>query len=246
MSSAPLERISWSLYCPFPKVQAFAEFTYADKGRKNGNRYSKMRGRTYASKRYDVPMDVMSIDLGSDDYFAIKHMDQHDDEGRVSMTYPHLVRFVSLLEEALEAARDGSFEKVGENYRLTPKGSGDGSVLIAEDLVGGSFVAFQPVVVIRASQADREDAQERADETGGEPGMRMYLNSWSLYSDVGLEDYTSFAIFCERFDLFATSRAAMQVAVSHLGGVPGVAAVARTAAPQPKRLTATGLGQRRK
>jgi hypothetical protein len=76
--------------------------------------------------------------------------------------------------------------------------------------------------------------------------MRLYLNGWEVYGDVGLDDYATFVEFYDRFDLFATSRTAVQVAVTQLGGVPGVTAT-KTTAPQPvRKAAAMGLGQRKR
>jgi hypothetical protein len=114
-------------------------------------------------------------------------------------------------------------------------------------MFNGATIAFAPTVFSR----QREDLEDGQGDLVGEPGMRMYLNGMDMYSDVTLDEYATFVAFYERFDLFATSRAAIQVAMIQMGGIPGLT-VAKTSAPQPTRkpatavAAATGLGMRKK
>jgi hypothetical protein len=242
----PLERVSWGVYCPFPGIRAYAEFSFAERQWKTGARYPKLRGRAYTAKRYDVSMEVMTLDLGTDDYLILRHADHKDGvEGKVVMSYPHLRRFVEGLHTALDVARDGCFEEKDGEFILTAKGAGEDSLVIIEDMHGGASVALQPVIVQRGRPND-DEGEDGTEQLGGEPGMRLYLNGWEVYGDVGLDDYATFVEFYDRFDLFATSRTAVQVAVTQLGGVPGVTAT-KTAAPQPvRKAAAMGLGQRKR
>ena len=108
----------------------------------------------------------------------------------------------------------------------------------------GATITLQPTVFTRVLE---EVAGDDEVELSGEPGMRMFLNG-DLYSDVTLDEYATFVEFYERFDLFATSRSAVQVAVAQLGGIPGVT-MSKTAAAQPTRrptAAANGLGARKK
>lgn len=238
MSETPLERISWSVYCPFPGVRAYAEFAFAERNRRQGTRYPKLRGRTYSSNRYNSAMEVLNLDLGTDDYLILKTVNQRGDEpGKVVMSYPHLRRFVEGLQESLEMVRDGCFEEVDGAYQLTKRGLD--AVVVVHDLFGGSSIAFQPTIFTRQAEEDVQDGEEI--DLAGIPGMRMYLNSDDVYSDVTLDDYATFVQFYERFDLFATSRAAVQVAVTQLGGVPG-ATMTKTPAAMPARKNAGNLG----
>lgn len=249
-SQIPLERVSWSVYCPFPKIRAYAEFSFAEKSRKNGARYPKLRGRNYTSNRYDSPQEVLTLDLDTDDYLIFRHADHKDEiEGKVVMSYPHLRRFLDGLAQALEVARDGCFEQVGKSlaWKLTEKGESVETITHIEDMHGGASIALQPALVIRGR--DGNDGADGTERTDGEPGMRLYLNGWDWYADVGLDDYVTFVDFYERFDLFATARSAVVVAVTQLGGVPGAAST-RTTAPQPARRAgmapASALGATRK
>ena len=248
MSATPLERISWDVYCPFPRVRAQAEFTFAEKSRRSGSRYPKLRGSGYTAKRYAEAVDVVSLDLGTDDYLVLKHRDYDyakGGAGKVVMSYPHLRRFVEGLHTALDVARDGCFEEKDGEFILTAKGAGEDSLVIIEDMHGGASVALQPVIVQRGRPND-DGGEDGTEQLGGEPGMRLYLNGWEVYGDVGLDDYATFVEFYDRFDLFATSRTAVQVAVTQLGGVPGVTAT-KTTAPQPvRKAAAMGLGQRKR
>lgn len=241
----PLERVSWAVYCPFPGIRAYAEFSFAERQWKSGARYPKLRGRAYKSNRYSSALEVMTLDLGTDDYLILRHADHKDGvEGKVVMSYPHLRRFVEGLHAALEVARDGCFEERDGQFALTEKGLSEESLTVIEDMHGGASIALQPTIVQRRS-AEESDGADGTEPVGGEPGMRLYLNGWEVYGDVGLDDYATFADFYERFDLFSTARAAVQVAVTQLGGIPGVTAT-KTAAPQPARKVATGLGQRQR
>ncbi len=247
MSNTPLERISWAVYCPFPGIRAYAEFSFAERGRRNGTRYSKLKGRTYTAARYDAPTEVLTIDLGTDDYLIFRHVDQKgDDPGKVVMSYPHIRRFVEGMQEALEMVRDGCFEEINGAFQLTEKGRD--AILVVDDMFKGAQLAFQPTVFTRIPDDELEDGQEEMN-LAGEPGMRLYLNSNDVWSEITLDDFATFVQFYERFDLFATSRAAVQVAVTQLGGVPGVS-LTRTAAPQPTRRpgspAANGLGMKKK
>ena len=69
----------------------------------------------------------------------------------------------------------------------------------------------------------------------------MYLNGWESYSAVNLDEYATFVDFYDRFDLFATSRSAVQVAVTQTGGIFGAPA-ARTPHEQPIRKSPGSLG----
>jgi hypothetical protein len=237
VSAAALERITWSLYCPFPKVAAAAEFSFAEKGRSNGQRYPKLKGSTYQSNRYEAPIDAMSLDLGTDDFltFRVVNFEQGAERIQVMMGYSHVFRFVEGLQDALEMVRDGCFEESADGYVLTEKGKQD--ALIVDDLIGVGFLAFAPTVFVR-SERDLEGDGEAPMAAAGEPGMRMYIKSWDYYSDVRLSDYTAFVEFFMRFDLFATSRAAVQVAVAQMGGVPGVMR-SRAPAEMPQRKAGT-------
>ena len=148
MSATPLERISWDVYCPFPRVRAQAEFTFAEKSRRSGSRYPKLRGSGYTAKRYAEAVDVVSLDLGTDDYLVLKHRDYDyakGGAGKVVRSYPHLRRFVEGLHEALEMVRDECFEEAENGaYQLTEKGY-DASIHVP-DLFGGASVAFEPVI----------------------------------------------------------------------------------------------------
>jgi hypothetical protein len=246
MSSTPLERISWDVYCPFPRVRAQAEFTFAEKSRRSGARYPKLRGSGYTAKRYAEAVDVVSLDLGTDDYLVLKHRDfdfSKGSAGKVVMSYPHLRRFVEGLQEALEMVRDECFEEAGDAYQLTEKGLS--SSIHVPDLFAGASVAFEPVICEAMVDDDVPDGEEP--DYSGEPGMRMYLNGPDMFADVTLDEFATFVEFYERFDLFATSRTAVQIAVVQMGGIPGVT-MTRTAAPQPTRKTAgqvNGLGKRK-
>jgi hypothetical protein len=248
MSAVPLERINWSVYCPFPRIRADAEFAFAEKSRKTSVRYSKLRGRVYTSNRYNAAMEVATLDIGTDDYLVLKHSDhdfQKGGPGKVVLSYPHLRRFVEGLQEALEMVRDDCFEEVDGQYQLTDKGANE--ICYIHDMFNGATIAFAPTVFSR----QREDLEDGQGDLVGEPGMRMYLNGMDMYSDVTLDEYATFVAFYERFDLFATSRAAIQVGMIQMGGIPGLT-VAKTSAPQPTRkpaaavATATGLGMRKK
>jgi hypothetical protein len=248
MSATPLERISWDVYCPFPRVRAQAEFTFAEKSRRSGSRYPKLRGSGYTAKRYAEAVDVVSLDLGTDDYLVLKHRDfdfSKGSAGKVVMSYPHLRRFVEGLHEALEMVRDECFEEAENGaYQLTEKGY-DASIHVP-DLFGGASVAFEPVICEVVVDDDVADGEEP--DYSGEPGMRMYLNGNEMFADVTLDQFATFVQFYERFDLFATSRTAVQIAVVQMGGIPGVS-MTRTAAPQPTRkptvASANGLGKRK-
>ena len=247
MSQTPLERISWAVYCPFPGVKAYAEFSFAERGRKNGARYSKLKGRTYNASRYDSPIEVLTVDIGTDDYLILRHVDQKGEEpGKVVMSYPHLRRFVEGMQEALEMVRDGCFEEADGAYQLTQKGRD--AILLVEDMFKGAQIAFQPTVFTRVPDEELEDGQEQYN-LAGEPGMRMYLDSNDVWSEITLDEFATFVQFYERFDLFATSRSAIQVAVTQLGGIPGVT-MSKTAAPMPTRRPGTaasnGLGMKKK
>lgn len=244
MSMTPLERITWSLFCPFPRVRAQAEFTFAEKSRGSGTRYPKLRGGSYTAKRYSEAVDVTYLDLGTDDYFILKHNDfdfkKGTSEGKVVMSYPHLRRFVEGLEDMLDVARDGCFEEVDGAYQLTARGAE--AVVHVTDMFNGASVAFSPIVFTFQPE---DEAGEEAD-FAGEPGVRMFLNSPDMYSDVTLDEFATFVQFCERFDLFATARSAVQVAAIQTGGVAGVT-MTKTPLVQPtRRPAATGLGAARK
>jgi hypothetical protein len=179
---------------------------------------------------------------------VLKHRDfnyQKDQSaGKVVMSYPHLRRFVEGLHDALEMVRDECFEEVGDAYQLTDKGLN--SSIHIPDLFAGASVAFEPVICEFQSDDDQVEGEEP--DYSGEPGMRIYLNSTDMYADVTLDVFATFVEFYDRFDLFATSRAAVQIAVIQMGGIPGVT-MSRTAAPQPTRRTAgaaSGLGVKKK
>jgi hypothetical protein len=247
MSQTPLERISWAVYCPFPGIRAYAEFSFAERGRKNGARYSKLKGRTYSAARYETPVEVLTVDVGTDDYLIFRHVDQKGDgPGKVVMSYPHLRRFVEGMQEALEMVRDDCFEEADGAYQLTQKGRE--AILVVEDMFKGAQIAFQPTVFTRVPDDELEDGQGDFN-LAGEPGMRIYLDSNDVWSEITLDEFATFVQFYERFDLFATSRAAVQVAMAQLGGVPGVT-LTKTPAPQPTRRpgagTLNGLGPKKK
>lgn len=243
MSATPLEKVSWAIYCPFPGVKAYAEFSFAERSWKTGTRYSKLRGGSYTARRYEAPIEVMTLDLGTDDYVILKHKDhKQDGPGKVVMSYPHLRRFIEGLQDALELVRDGCFEEVEGAYQLTDQGYQAEHTI--HDMHNGAIITLQPTIFTRVLE---EGAGDNEVELAGEPGMRMFLNG-DLYSDVTLDEYATFVEFYERFDLFATSRSAVQVAVAQLGGIPGVT-MSKTAAAQPTRrptAAANGLGARKK
>ena len=233
MSAVPLERVTWELYSPFRAVRASAEFTFADKNRKTSARMPSLRGRSYTSSRYSQTLEVASVELSSSDYLVLRHRD-HDlkitgnTAGKVIMSYPHLPRFIGGLLEVLDALRDGCFEQ-GEDgtFALTEKGERE--LIQIEDLHGGASLGFQPVVFDR--QADDGEETAVSDRPAGEPGVRMFLNSWDFFSDARLLEFDSFIRFYERFDLFATARTATAIAA----GQGAVTIPSLAPAPQPVR-----------
>ena len=248
MSAVPLERVAWELYSPFRAVRVSAEFTFADKNRKTSARMPSLRGRSYTSSRYSQALEVASLELSSSDFLVLRHRD-HDlkvagnTNGKVILSYPHLPRFVSGLHEVLDALRDNCFDqKEDGTFALTAKGETE--LIQIEDLHGGASLGFQPVVFERPSDDGEETAV--ADRPAGEPGVRMYLNSWDFFSDTRLLEFDSFIRFDERFDLFATARAATAIAAGQ-GAVtiPNLAPAPQPARQSPVARTRSGLSSTR-
>ena len=248
MSAVPLERVTWELYSPFRAVRASAEFTFADKHRKTSARMPSLRGRSYTTSRYSQTLEVASLEVASSDFLVLRHRD-HDMKivgntaGKVVMSYPHLPRFVGGLHEVLEALRDGCFEQ-GEDgtFALTEKGERE--LIQIEDLHGGASLGFQPVVFDR--QPDDGEETAVTERPAGEPGVRMFLNSWDFFSDARLLEFDSFIRFYERFDLFATSRTAVTIAAAQ-GAVtiPSLAPAVQPARQAAPLRTRSGLSAAR-
>lgn len=239
MSTLPLERVTWALYSPFVGIRAAAEFSFAERQRKTGARYPKLRGHTYTTTRYSAPTEVLSINLETDDYLVLKHVDhKQGNVGKVVMSYPHLRRFIEGLQEVLEIVRNDCYVAVDGEYQLTEQGMTTNHTIY--DMYAGAALGFEPVI---CTPYRSEEAQEdNAAPPQGAPGVRMYVNGPLAYSDVTLDEYATFVAFYERFDLFATSRAAVQITTIQLGGIPGVT-TSKVSAPQPVRRTVGGLSK---
>ena len=236
--SIPLEKLKWSLFCPFRGINASAEFTMAEKGYRNSNRFAKIRGNTYTSTRYSSNIEVGNIDIGSSDYLVFSHKDYEykkgDSQGKVLISYPHIPRFIDGIADILEEFRDGCFEEREDGFILTKKG--EDAVFNIDGLASEAFLAFQPVIFLPTEDDIDTGAIAYIPEAlGGEPGIRMYLNGWDYYADTTLESYVAFIHFYQRFDLFSVAMAAAQIAVTHSGGVYN-ARVSKESAPQPTRV----------
>jgi hypothetical protein len=240
MASTPLERISWDLYCPFYGVTASAEFTYGDRSRKTGSRYNKIRGNTYTTNKYESSIEVGSISVNTSDYLIFTHKDydykRSSTEGKVLLSYPHIPRFVDGLSDILEGFREGCFEERDDGYALTAKGKD--AVFEIPDLYKGASLAFQPIVFIPPATDDGEEESITAPiDVSGEPGIRIYINSWDLFADATLAEYEAFIMFYNRFDLFNVSLAAAQIAVVQMNGVSAARGSGGAIAQQPQRVT---------
>ena len=227
--SIPIERLIWSLFCPFPKIRASAEFTFAEKRSQNNDRNLKIRSFEYTSRRYDKPIDVLSLMINTDDNIAFKHVNaiqdsNTTDNGRVLLSYRHLKRFKDAINEIIRISTESCFEEIGDTgkFRLTPFGNSEDAVVVVEDLVFGSKIGFAPCIVEKYNpDVEGEDNSTPLQEEG-EPGITFLLGSWEMSSSIPLDSFISFADFYLNFDLFATSRSAVQLFVMQSGGIPGV------------------------
>jgi hypothetical protein len=194
-----LDRVSKSLYCPFPSCQLMAEVNFGEKTQ-TGRRLETVILKEYNSKKYEGISRLRSIDLSSRDYLMIIHSVRVDERNtertKVIMSYPHLPRFKRGLKAILEWIL-ASYDENGEFV-----GDAEESVMKIENMHGGASLAFQPVLI----NTSRDDDNEAL-----EPGIRMYINSWEIFSDVTIDSFESFVEFVLNFDLHAFSMAATQI-----------------------------------
>jgi hypothetical protein len=206
MSTLPLDKISWDLFCPFPKVRATAEFTFSSKKYNSSERLPRIYSRPYKSAKYNG-MELNSINIGTDAYITFTHFDRDytakSPYGKVTMTYLHLPTFLDGLDTTLSMVQDGCYEQKENGFILTPKGYD--AVNIIENFIGAASLAFQPILL------DNGNEHEPDDETGM-PGIRIYLNGWEFFSDISLIDFSSFIMFYKQFNLFNLSVSAAQIA----------------------------------
>ena len=183
----------------------------------------------------------MSLEISCDAYVVMKHADfnpkSKDGHGKTVISYPHMPRFLTGLEDAVAMMTPECFRNVTDSLYLLSK-FGESVFIKVSDLVGTSSIAFQPTVIYPYYVEGEEEPP------GGVPGVRVYINGWDHYSEVTTDAFISFVHFYQRFDLFATSLAAANVGVAHLGGIPGAAP--RTAAPQPVRRPSAVAPSKRK
>jgi hypothetical protein len=221
MSGAPpVDRVEWKLYSPFQGVRVYAEFTLAE--RVSGRRRDGVRRAAFSSKRYDQPELVSSLDVETGDYFVMAHQARgqtRDRAGRASASYPQLPRLADGLAAAEASLSARCFERVDETgFRVTEAGLLE--VHLIDDLCSGCCIGLQAAIWPRDSD----------DTDVGDPGVRMFINSRDHYGDATLENFRAWVRFVERFDLFQTSLAAVQLAASGRVEAPEV-----RSAPQPVR-----------
>lgn len=170
------------------------------------------------------------LEVGSSDFLILRHtaydFKAASSAGKAVLSYPHLPRFLDGLADAVEMLGGGVFERADVGYRLTAKG--EQAVVKVEDLYSGASLAFQPLVFI--AEAEGDDVTDPV----GEPGVRVFVNSWDHFSDCTVDEFAAFVRFYERFDLFETSRDATTLALLQQGGIPTAARPA-SSAPQPAR-----------
>lgn len=182
-------------------------------------------------------MDVGKIELATSDFLILRHRDHEmtsgSTAGKAVLSYRHLPRFVEGLAETMAMLQNDCFEQTETGFALTS--SGEQAETKIEDLFSGASLAFQPVIL---STEREEDVEEGDADYSGDPGVRIFINSWDHFADAPVEDFYAFLQFYQRFDLFATSRAAVSIAAQN-GGLTGLSTAM---APQPERAT-SGLNR---
>jgi hypothetical protein len=231
------ERVNWTLYSPFKAIRAAAEFSYGETVRGTSRaRRPTSRKDNYISKKYNIDMELEALYLESSDFLIFTHTNRPKDggrggvvtEGRVLLSYPHLVRFQDALAKVMDRLAGNCFVRDGKEntFRLT-KDAKLQEMILVEDCCSSAAIGFAPSII----PEDKEDPSERP---AGICAVRMFLNSPDMYSDAVLDDFAAFERFYQNFDLFALSRSAMQMAY-HEGAVGTSATKWGVSAPQPTR-----------
>lgn len=235
-SQAPIDRLTWDLYSPFFKVDICAEVTFAEKGRKNSNRYPTLRAKMYTTNRYSTSQQVSKVEIATSDFIVLRHRDHEmagaSTAGKAVLSYRHLPRFIEGLAETMDMLQNDCFVQTETGFALTE--NGEQAETKIEDLFGGASLAFQPVILA----ASKEEEEDEYSDHSGDPGVRIFVNSWDHYADTPVEEFYAFLQFYQKFDLFATSRTAVGI-VAQNGGLVGLSTAM---APQPERAT-SGLSK---